>query len=229
MLRDIREGCGVIGGVLVTLAVALRPHHATSTPLFWFGIALLLVSGAAYLLSIVERLRGGSNIEHGLVPKNPQIVGEVDYDAGFIDLRVGLELLNNTSVPLRYQAELFSVRIGDLFSPLTESPENSVAAGRENGWFRHPIRVSLEKFPAMVEIDFRFLYKRVGKKMRRSVEATHRSRIPKLDEGREQYPGFVEEVRPTQDCALPSSRSAHVRRWVSTSRGLLRKNGNCRG
>ena len=217
MLRDIREGCGVIGGVLVTLAVALRPHHATSSSLFWFAVAMLGVAGLAYVGAVVERFRVGSELSLGLVPKDHQIIGELHEDTGIVDLRVGMNLLNNTAVPLRYQAEVFSVRIGDTTSPLTESPELTLSPHLEKGWFRHPIPVSVDSdLPAPIEVDFRFVYGRVGKRMSRSVEGAIRSRIPKIDAERA-YPGFIEEIRPTQDRALPSVRLAYVKRLASGS------------
>lgn len=51
-MREIREfggGAAAIGGALSALGVAFRPHHATSSPLFWLGAALLGFAALAYV------------------------------------------------------------------------------------------------------------------------------------------------------------------------------------
>lgn len=62
-MRDIREfggGAAVIGGALAALGAAFRPQHATSSPLFWAGVALLCLAGVAYFVPLLASLRSRS-------------------------------------------------------------------------------------------------------------------------------------------------------------------------
>jgi len=125
-------------------------------------------------------------------------VGEfLTEDPGFIHLRVGLELLNNTDIPLRYQPDRFAVSLGAATSPLSEAPVETLAGHLSTGWFREPIRYPLKDLPTVVVIDFRFVYGPAGRGMQRAVEGTARGRIPvvvddlKSGDSRD-YPGFVE-------------------------------------
>lgn len=195
----------MFGGIVVTLAVTLRPHHATLSPLFWFGVALLGIAGIAYLLSIGDRLRSGPPISHGLIPKDHQVVAEWDEKAGVAHLRIGLQLLNNTDLALRFQAVEFTVQITDAASPLLadQSPVIEVPPRQTKGWFRDPLDVALADLPVPVSVSFRFVYGQFGRKrMTRSVEGAIESRIPRIDrEG--DYGGFIRETEPARDERLP--------------------------
>lgn len=66
-LRELRQfggGCGLVGSALAAIAVALRPHHATSSPLFIFAVVLLGIAGFAYLVPAVWWM------VHSFIPEN---------------------------------------------------------------------------------------------------------------------------------------------------------------
>lgn len=197
----------VAGLVILILGVATSPKHLMSVALLALAVTVLLL----VVLLIIDSKRS-PGLDHGLVVKDHQVHAEDrSEDPGFLHVSVGAMVLNNAEMPLGYRAERFTVQLGHVVtSPLSGSPDLTVAVGREQGWFRDPIRLAQLDGPMQVTVDFRFLYGKAGKKYERFVEGCVTARVPTMAPELEnlgdvrEFGALVKEVRPTVDGTIPS-------------------------